>query len=325
MNDDEFEEGGPGILVVGVGGGGCNAIRHMMLQGADFSAIDSDAKELRRTLGHRLHIGWDLTGGRGSGADPGVGREAAQADRDRIADLVRGAGLLIAVAGLGAGTGGGATPIVCQTAREDGAIPVAVVTLPFAFEGLRRRRRAEDALAEVSATAQLTIVLPGSGIWELEGPGGGLAEVFARGDRAVFRAVRWLVDAASQADPAGQQALRQARGLAMIGWGVAEGPHRVREAVRRAIVCPLLGGMNLSRATSLFLTFRGASTLGNAEVATTGQMVREATGGRVPVTVGTVIDDAMGDAVEAVLIATGADDTIRLAGRGHPSVVGVSE
>lgn len=317
----------PRVLVVGVGGGGCNAVDHMLrlVRGVEFAVIDSDAQRLARTSApRRLQIGAAATMGRGAGADPLVGREVAREEEDAFADLVRGADVVVVVAGLGAGTGGGAAPVVCDVARRLGALTLAVVTLPFSFEGPRRREQALECLDDVTCDAHTTVVLTGSGIlasWahrEID------VNPFIEADRAISRAVQVLAGLATGVDGTGLAALRQAPGLAMMGAGVAEGPHRLREAVRRALASPLLARMGLPHAHRLLLTFIGASSLGRDEVAATVRMLGEATGGREDLGVGRVIDDSMGNAVEVVLFATGARETIH-AGCPSEEAVGVQE
>lgn len=308
----------PRILVVGVGGGGCKAVNRMVqhgLQGVAFAAIDSDAAPLAQTLAPRsLLLGAQ---GRGAQADPQVGSELARDHQDAIAELVRGQELVLVVAGLGAGTGGGAAPIVCEVARKAGAVVLGAVTLPFHFEGPRRGKQALNSLGDMKAEAIMTVALPGSGIWEgfakrgaeIRGKEG--IPVFAEGDRVLFGAVRSLRDLASGTD--GVASVAGAHGLAVTGVGVARGQHRVREAVGQARQSPMLAGMNLRHAHRIWVTFHGAAHLDRSEATKIAREIGEANGAHPDLVVGWSIDDSMGNAVEVTVLATGADAAIHTA------------
>ena len=322
----ENELVGARIKVVGVGGGGGNAVNHMVrsgLHGVEFIAMNTDAQDLKRSLApRRFQLGAQLTKGLGAGADPEVGREAALEDRDRVAELLAGADMVFVTAGMGGGTGTGAAPVVCEVAREIGALTVAVITRPFAFEGRRRRRQAEEGMEAMMQNVDTLITIPNQRLLAMSTERTLMTEAFGMADDVLFQAVKGISGLINDqgvinVDFADVRTIMANKGRALMGVGKGSGQHRAVDAAQRAISSPLLDDLSISGATSVLLNFTGGPSLSLYEVNEAAQMVAEETAEDENVIFGLVIDETMGDEVRVTVVATGFQEARQ---RGTPSV-----
>ena len=302
------------IKVLGVGGGGGNAVSHMVtsgIEGVDFMCINTDAQALKHSkVKTALQIGSDITKGLGAGADPEVGREAALEDRDRVAELIAGADMVFVTAGMGGGTGTGAAPVVCEVARELGALTVGVVTRPFPFEGKRRRRQAEDGIEAMMQHVDTLITIPNQRLLAMATERTLMSEAFAMADDVLLQAVKGISDLINyqgiiNVDFADVRTIMKNKGMALMGVGLGNGQHRAVDAAQRAISSPLLDDVSISGATSVLLNFTGSSNLTLYEVNEAASMVGEETAEDVNVIFGLVVDESMGDNVRVTVVATG--------------------
>lgn len=310
----DSENNGARIKVVGVGGGGGNAVNHMVrrgLVGVEFIAMNTDAQDLKRSLaGRRFQLGQQLTKGLGAGADPEVGREAALEDRERIAELIAGADMVFVTAGMGGGTGTGAAPVVCEVARELGALTVGVVTRPFGFEGHRRKRQAEEGIEGMMRHVDTLITIPNQRLLGMADPKTLFTEAFGMADDVLFQAVKGISDLINDqgvinVDFADVRTIMANKGRALMGVGTGTGQHRAVDAAQRAISSPLLDDISIGGATSVLLNFTGGPSLALYEVNEAAQMVAEETAEDENVIFGLVIDPSMGDEVRVTVVATG--------------------
>jgi cell division protein FtsZ len=312
--DEEELPTGARIKVVGVGGGGGNAINTMIssgLTGVEFIAMNTDSQDLRRSLApRRFQLGSQLTKGLGAGADPGVGREAALEDRDRIAELLIGADMVFVTAGMGGGTGTGAAPIIAQVARECGALTVAVVTRPFFFEGKRRRRQAEEGIEQLTANVDTIITIPNQRLVAMASERTSMKEAFHLADDVLMQAVKGVSDLINcqgqvNVDFADVRTIMGAKGVALMGVGSASGEHKTVEAAQRAISSPLLDDVSIVGATSVLINITGNSNLTMYEMHEASSLIQEEAHEDADVIWGWVIDDSMGDESRVTVIATG--------------------
>ncbi|MDO9280661.1 MAG: cell division protein FtsZ [Myxococcota bacterium] len=324
------EHSGARIKVIGVGGGGGNAINNMVrsgLTGVEFIAINTDGQDLKRSLApRRFQLGAQLTKGLGAGADPEVGREAALEDRDRLAELIAGADMVFVTAGMGGGTGTGAAPVVCEVARELGCLTVGVVTRPFPFEGKRRRRQAEEGIENMMSHVDTLITIPNQRLLTMASEKTLMAEAFGMADDVLLQAVKGIADLINyqgiiNIDFADVRTIMKDKGLALMGVGLGSGQHRTVDAAQRAISSPLLDDVSISGATSVLLNFTGSSSLTLYEVNEAAHMVGEETAEDVNVIFGLVVDESMGDTVRVTVVATGFQEAIRQNVRTPPAEV----
>lgn len=322
----ENELTGARIKVIGVGGGGGNAVNNMVRAGlinVEFVAVNTDAQDLKRSLApRRFQLGAQLTKGLGAGADPEVGREAALEDRDRVAELIAGADMVFVTAGMGGGTGTGAAPVVCEVARELGALTVGVVTRPFSFEGRRRRRQAEEGIEAMMLHVDTLITVPNQRLLATASDRTTMQEAFGMADDVLLQAVKGISDLISglgviNVDFADVRTIMANKGRALMGVGKGRGAHRAVDAAQQAISSPLLDDLSISGATSVLLNFTGSSSLTLYEVSEAAQMVAEETAEDENVIFGLVTDDSMGDEVRVTVVATGFQEA-RGAGRNSP-------
>jgi cell division protein FtsZ len=307
--------GGTRIKVIGVGGGGSNAVSRMVdmgVQGVEFYVMNTDAQALRAShVPNKITLGSRITHGLGAGSDPEIGRQAALEDTDRIIEILEGADMVFVAAGLGGGTGTGAAPVIASLAKELGALTVAVVTKPFGFEGPRRMKQAERGLAEMHATVDTVISIPNDRLVDLVPPGTSFFEAFRLADDVLRQGVQGISDIITtpgliNRDFADVRAIMTGMGFAIMGTARAGGPNAAREAAQAAIQCPLLeeGGLHGARAVLLNITASGKLSL--HEMFEACRLIKESTGNDdVQINFGLVPDESLGDEVKITVIATG--------------------
>ncbi|MEC7985211.1 MAG: cell division protein FtsZ [Myxococcota bacterium] len=305
------------IRVIGVGGGGGNAINNMIMSGmdgVDFIAVNTDAQDLSRSLApHRFQLGTQLTKGLGAGARPEIGREAALEDRDRLAELVADCDMVFITAGMGGGTGTGAAPVLAQVAKEAGALTVAVVTRPFQFEGRKRRRSADEGIEELKQNVDTLITIPNQRLLSIATENTTMAEGFQIADRVLLQAVRGVSDLINNqgtinVDFADVRTVMENQGVALMGVGMGAGERRVIEAAQRAISSPLLDDISISGAKSLLVNITGNSDLLLYEVTEASTMIQEEAHADANVIWGLVVDETMADEARVTVIATGFEE-----------------
>ena len=302
------------IKVLGVGGGGGNAVKHMVstgIDGVDFICCNTDSQALRTSnVRTALQIGCNITKGLGAGANPDVGRQAAMEDRDRIVEVIEGADMLFITAGLGGGTGTGAAPIVAQVARELGILTVAVVTKPFTMEGKKRFGIAEQGIAELGKYVDSLITIPNEKLLSVLGPETTLLDAFKAANEVLQGAVQGIAELITRpglinVDFADVRTVMSEMGMAMMGSGVAKGQDRAREAAELAISSPLLEDVNLSGARGILVNVTAGEDLGIGEFRQVGETVKQCASDDATVVIGTVIDPEMGDSIRVTVVATG--------------------
>lgn len=307
--------GGTRIKVVGVGGGGSNAVNRMMaagVSGVEFFVMNTDAQALRAAkVANKIALGARITHGLGAGSDPEVGRQAALEDTDRIIEMLEGADMVFVAAGLGGGTGTGAAPVIAALAKELGALTVAVVTKPFGFEGPRRMKQAERGLAELHATVDCVISIPNDRLVDLVPSGTSFFEAFRMADDVLRQGVQGISDIITtpgmiNRDFADVRAIMLGMGFAMMGTATAKGENAAVEAARAAIQCPLLEEGGLKGARAILLNITAPGTLSLHEMHEACKLIREATGNEdVQINFGLVPDERLEDEVKITVIATG--------------------
>ncbi len=303
------------IKVIGVGGGGSNAVARMMsagVTGVEFYILNTDAQALKASpVPNKLAIGAKLTNGLGAGSDPALGRQAALEDTERIIEILEGADMVFVTAGLGGGTGTGAAPVIASLAKELNALTVAVVTKPFAFEGPRRMKAAERGLAEIGATVDTVITVPNDRLIELVPKGTSFFEAFKMADDIVRQAVQGISDIITtpgliNRDFSDIRSIMLGMGYAMMGTASARGENASIEAAKQAISCPLMedGGVNGARGVLINIT--GSSHLSLHDVNEACSLIRGATANEdSQINFGVVLNEAMEDEVKITVIATG--------------------
>jgi len=311
----EEVEIGTRIKVIGVGGGGCNAVARMMnagLQGVEFYVLNTDMQALQASpVPNKLPIGAKITNGLGAGANPEVGRQAAMEDTNRIIEILEDADMVFITSGLGGGTGTGATPIVASLARELGALTVAVVTKPFSFEGPRRMKQAEQGLAEIAGVVDTVISIPNDKLLKLAGKNTSFQEALQMADDVLRQAVQGIADIITtpgiiNRDFSDIRAIMSGMGYAMMGTATATGEDAAIEAARQAINSPLLEEGGVEGARGILINITGSSRLGLLEVSEACTLVREATqNDDVQISFGVVADESMDETVKLTVIATG--------------------
>jgi cell division protein FtsZ len=311
---DESRKGAR-IKVVGVGGGGSNAVARMIhegLEGVEFHIMNTDVQALESSIvPNKLQIGTKITGGLGAGSDPAVGRQAALEDTERIIELLQGADMVFVTAGLGGGTGAGAAPVVASLAKELDALTVAVVTKPFTFEGVRRMRQADKSLAELAGTVDTVIAIPNDRLLELVPRGTSFFEAFRLADDILVQAVQGISDIITtpgliNRDFSDIRATMQGMGYAMMGTAVGHGANAAVEAARKAISCPLLEDSRITGSRGILINITGSSQLGLHEVNEACSIIREAADcDDVQINFGVILNESMQDSVKITVIATG--------------------
>jgi cell division protein FtsZ len=317
------------IKVFGVGGCGGNAVDHMIdkgVKGVEFIAANTDVQALRRNQAKvQLQLGSEITKGLGAGADPEVGRAAAMEDRDRIAELIRGADMLFLTAGMGGGTGTGAAPVVAQVAKELGILTVAVVTKPFAFEG-KRQKLAQEGLEQLTEHVDSLIVIPNDKLMNVLGEDVTVDDAFRSANDVLHGAVAGIAEIIScpgmiNVDFADVRTVMSEMGMAMMGSASASGVDRARVAAEQAVACPLLEDINIRDARGVLVNISAAKgTLKMKEMHEVMNTVREFTADSATVIVGAVFDEALSDCLRVTLVATGLGAAV---GRQQPKPLSV--
>lgn len=302
------------IKVVGVGGGGGNAVRHMLnsdIEGVEFICANTDAQALTDLDTRQvIQLGGNITKGLGAGANPEVGRQSALEDRDRIAEAIKGADMVFITAGMGGGTGTGAAPIVAEVARELGILTVAVVTKPFMFEGGKRMSVAEAGLKDLEESVDSLITIPNEKLLAVMGKKTSLLDAFASANDVLLGAVQGIADLITRngminVDFADVKTVMSEMGNAMMGTARATGENRAREAAEAAIRSPLLEDINLQGAKGILVNITAGMDLNLGEFSEVGDIVREFASDSATVVVGTVIDPEMTDELKVTVVATG--------------------
>ncbi len=302
------------IKVIGVGGGGGNAVQHMItncIDGVEFICANTDAQALGKVDAKmNLQLGGDVTKGLGAGANPEVGRQAALEDRDRIREIISGADMVFITAGMGGGTGTGAAPIVAEIAREMGILTVAVVTKPFPFEGRKRMSIAEQGIKELEENVDSLITIPNEKLMDVLGKGATLLDAFKSANDVLLGAVKGIADLITRpgminVDFADVSTVMSEMGMAMMGTGIASGENRAVEAAQAAIRSPLLEDVNLQGARGILINITASENMTLGEFSAVGDTIAEFASDQAIVVVGTVIDPSMGDEISVTVVATG--------------------
>lgn len=302
------------IKVFGVGGGGGNAVDHMVketIEGVEFIAANTDAQALRKSeAGLTLQLGAEVTKGLGAGANPEVGRDSAIEDKDSIAAAMEGADMVFIAAGMGGGTGTGAAPIVAEVARELGILTVAVVTKPFAFEGKKRLGFAEQGIDELARNVDSLITIPNDKLLKVLGPKTSLLDAFKEANNVLLGAVQGIAELITRpglinVDFADVRTVMSEMGTAMMGTGSASGPDRAQEAAEAAIASPLLEDIDLAGAKGILVNITAGMDISIEEFETVGNTVKAFASENATVVVGAVIDMDMQDELRVTVVATG--------------------
>ncbi|RVT45748.1 cell division protein FtsZ [Rheinheimera sediminis] len=302
------------IKVIGVGGGGGNAVEYMVasnIEGVEFIAANTDAQALRNSSAHMtLQLGAGVTKGLGAGANPEVGRRSAEEDRETIKKTLQGADMIFIAAGMGGGTGTGAAPIVAEVAREMGILTVAVVTKPFPFEGKKRSAYADEGIAELAKHVDSLITIPNDKLLKVLGKGTSLLDAFKAANNVLLGAVQGIAELITRpglinVDFADVRTVMSEMGTAMMGTGRASGPDRAEEAAEQAISSPLLEDIDLSGAKGILVNITAGLDISIEEFETVGNAVKAFASENATVVVGAVIDPDMSDELRVTVVATG--------------------
>lgn len=302
------------IKVIGVGGGGGNAVEHMVVQeieGVEFICANTDAQSLRNLSTKTvLQLGTSITKGLGAGANPEMGREAALEDKERIAEVLNGADMVFVTAGMGGGTGTGAAPVVAQIAKSMGILTVAVVTKPFRFEGKKRMLKAEEGIRELAQHVDSLITIPNEKLLTIMGNDTPLLEAFGTVDDVLLNAVQGIADLIIRpgminADFADVRTVMSEMGMAMMGSGVAQGENRAAEAAEKAVKSPLLDDIDFHGARGILVNIAAGIDISLGEFSEVGATIEDFAADNATIVVGTVIDPDMGEDLRVTVVATG--------------------
>jgi cell division protein FtsZ len=322
------------IKVVGIGGGGGNAVNTMIaagLPGVDFIAANTDSQALKANLSPiKMQLGDKLTRGLGAGGNPEVGRRAAQEDVERLRECLADADMIFITAGMGGGTGTGAAPIIAKVAKELGSLTVGVVTKPFTFEGKRRMKQAEEGMKELKASVDTLIAIPNQRLLSVAGRNSSILETFKKADDVLLQAVRGISDLITvhgliNLDFADVRTIMSEMGMAMMGAAIAQGENRAVEAAQKAVSSPLLEEVSIQGARGVLINITGGPDLSLHEVNEAATLIQEEADEEANIIFGAVIDESMGDEVRITVIATGfgeqpaAADKAKVAGNGRAS------
>ncbi len=321
------------IKVIGVGGGGGNAVEHMVTQnidGVEFICTNTDAQALKNSAARTvLQMGNNVTKGLGAGANPDVGRQAALEDRDRIVELVEGADMVFITAGMGGGTGTGGAPVVAQIAKDLGVLTVAVVTKPFPFEGKKRMAIADQGIKELSEYVDSLITIPNEKLMDVLGKDVSLLDAFRAANDVLLGAVQGIADLITRpglinVDFADVRTVMSEMGMAMMGTGYATGEGRARAAAAAAVASPLLESVDLAGARGILVNVTAGLDMSIGEFDEVGSTVKEFASDNATVVVGTVIDPEMSEGLRVTVVATGLGQKVQ-ASVEKPAVLVVPE
>ena len=302
------------VKVIGIGGGGNNALNTMIsyqLSGVDFIAANTDAQALAENMAPiKLQLGENLTKGLGAGANPEVGRKAALEDVEKIREVLKGSDMVFITAGLGGGTGTGGGPVIAEVAREMGALTVAIVTKPFYFEGKKRMKQAEEGLANLKMTADALITIPNQRLLSISGKSMTLIEAFKKADEVLYHAAKGISDiivghGIINLDFADVRTVMAETGMALMGTGIASGENRSVEAAQRAISSPLLEDITIEGARGLLINITGGENMTLSEINEATTLVQKEAHEDANVIWGMVVDKAMKEEIRVTVIATG--------------------
>jgi cell division protein FtsZ len=302
------------VKVIGIGGGGNNALNTMIsyqLSGVDFIAANTDAQALAENMAPiKLQLGENLTKGLGAGANPEVGRKAALEDVEKIREVLKGSDMVFITAGLGGGTGTGGGPVIAEVAREMGALTVAIVTKPFHFEGKKRMKQAEEGLANLKMTADALITIPNQRLLSISGKSMTLLEAFKKADEVLYHAAKGISDiivghGIINLDFADVRTVMVETGMALMGTGIASGENRSVEAAQRAISSPLLEDITIEGARGLLINITGGENMTLSEINEATSLVQKEAHEDANVIWGMVVDKAMKEEIRVTVIATG--------------------
>jgi cell division protein FtsZ len=301
------------IKVIGVGGGGGNAVNHMVgcqIEGVEFICANTDAQALRKlTVDTIIQLGVELTKGLGAGTNPEIGKHAAEENKERIKEVLQGADMVFLTAGMGGGTGTGAIPVIAQIAREMGILTVAVVTKPFLFEGKKKQAVAEQGILELEKYVDSLITIPNQKLLPVLGNNVSLINAFKAANDVLLDAVQGITEliihpGMINVDFADVRTVMSGMGAAIMGMGSASGEHRAREAAEKAIACPLLEDINLQGARGILVNI-SAADMGVAEFNEVGNIVHEFASEDAIIKIGMAIDSTLGDELKVTVVATG--------------------
>ena len=302
------------IKVIGVGGGGGNAVNTMIaagLSGADFIVANTDAQALKASASNiKIQLGEQVTRGLGAGANPEIGKKSALEDREKIKEILEGSDMVFITAGLGGGTGTGAAPIIAQIAKEVGALTVAVVTKPFIFEGNRRMKQADEGLRELRAVVDTVITIPNQRLLAVAGKSTSMLDAFKKVDEVLLQAVKGISDLINvhgliNVDFADVKTIMSEMGMALMGTGIAEGENKALEAAQKAISSPLLEDIKIEGARGLLINVAGGRDMSIFEVNEAAERIKSEAHPDANIIFGAVIDDTLGDRMMVTVIATG--------------------
>ena len=316
----EESTGNASIKVVGVGGGGGNAVQHMVdigIEGANFISVNTDKQALDKNgAGTKLVLGMEITDGLGAGANPQVGREAALEDRDKLREMLKGTDMVFVTAGMGGGTGTGAAPIVAQVAKELGILTVAVVTKPFELEGSKRMKIAQEGIKELIEEVDSLITIPNQKLLEVLGEDCSMLEAFKQANDVLAGAVRGISDIIIKpglinVDFADVKTVMSEKGTAMMGTGTASGPDRARIAAEHAVASKLLEDISLQDAKGVLVNITAGPELSLGEIKAVGNCISDFASEEAIIVTGTVLDDTRGNDLIVTVIATGLSSSLQ--------------
>ncbi|MCL4321336.1 MAG: cell division protein FtsZ [Deltaproteobacteria bacterium] len=302
------------IKVVGVGGGGSNAVNTMIksgLSGAEFIVANTDAQALKASISNiKIQLGEKITKGLGAGANPEIGKQSAIEDRDRLREILSGSDMVFITAGLGGGTGTGGAPVIAEIAKEIGALTVAVVTKPFLFEGNRRMRQAEEGLRELKSVVDTVITIPNQRLLAVAGKSTSIVDAFKKVDEVLLQAVKGISDLINihglvNVDFADVKTIMSEMGMALMGTGIAEGDNKALEAAQKAISSPLLEDISIEGARGLLINVAGGSDMTLFDVNEAAERIKSEAHPDANIIFGAVIDETLGDKMMLTVIATG--------------------